>query len=295
MVKKCTALVLSMCLALSLFSTNSYAFSLSPGSILDGLTNQLWNANDSQNKYVHFVKDATNSRYPDVTYGEAFDEFFAYPTWKYFQGSVENTDSDNSDGSNNTKEIYDIVEFTGYCSYRDTEVKARLQFQLDLEEGTFFARSLSFNDVPQVNLVMGLLLERVFESSAEEQAPDTDSASDSIDYAFNSDDDEFYYSKDPISLDELSGEYSGEFGECSISMYTSLEPDGSVGEAQITVDETEYEGTIYTYGTNLYGVVTDDGGVLYLGADVGAHGICVCVQLNGYTVGQYTMIEHYES
>ena len=61
----------------------------------------------------------------------------------------------------------DVVEFTGYCTYRDAEVKARLQFILNVEEGTFESGALSFNDVPQVELITVSMIEKAFQTYME--------------------------------------------------------------------------------------------------------------------------------
>ena len=42
------------------------------------------------------MKGGTNVNYPGIIYGDAFENFFSSPTWKYFKGTQEGTD-DNSD------------------------------------------------------------------------------------------------------------------------------------------------------------------------------------------------------
>lgn len=109
-----------------------------------------------ENENVLAVKEAVNSHYPgDITYGDAFEEFFTDPSWKYFKGSQEGPDDDGDGEPDYTIDDIDVVEFTGGCTYQDVEVTALIQFTLDKEEGTFEAVYLSFNDVPQSTLMLG--------------------------------------------------------------------------------------------------------------------------------------------
>ena len=66
------------------------------------VTDQVANIVQSADEHVLGVKNGTNFAYPGITYGEAFDNFFGSPTWKYFEGSREDE-----------LETHDVVEFTG--------------------------------------------------------------------------------------------------------------------------------------------------------------------------------------
>jgi hypothetical protein len=126
------------------------------------VTDQVANVVQAEDEHVIGVKEATPTAYPGKTYGEAFENFFGSPTWKYFVGTKEGPDEDGDGEPDYTEDNLDIVEFTGYCTYRDTEVKALIQFTLDMEEGTFIATYLSFNDVPQTTFMLNALLDAVF-------------------------------------------------------------------------------------------------------------------------------------
>lgn len=102
----------------------------------------------SDNKYVKMVKGGYRVDNPDLTYEKAFSDFFSTPRWNYFE---------SEDGKN-------IVEFTGDCTYQDTVVKARIQFVVDEENGTFEATYLALNEVPQNMLFLAGLMSAVFES-----------------------------------------------------------------------------------------------------------------------------------
>lgn len=145
--------------------------------IVQEISDQAENILDSSDEHVLGVKTGHPNTYPDITYGDAFDNFFGTPTWKYFEADTGE----------------DVVEFTGYCTYHDVEVKARLQFIL-AEDGTITYGAMSFNDVPQTELITIAMLEAAFEdymerngiseddSTANESAivpPASDSAEDS--------------------------------------------------------------------------------------------------------------------
>ena len=59
------------------------------------------------------VKNGTNSNYPTVTYGEAFDEFFENPSWRYFTGTQDGPDDDGDGEPDYTKDDVDVIEFAG--------------------------------------------------------------------------------------------------------------------------------------------------------------------------------------
>ena len=110
------------------------------------VSDQIENQRDADNENVLGVKNGYPQNYPDCKYGNVFEEFFADPTWKYFKSTEER----------------DIVEFTGYCTYMEQEVKARLQFVLNNDDDTFMASALSFNDVPQSKLITVTLITKAF-------------------------------------------------------------------------------------------------------------------------------------
>lgn len=141
--------------------------------VVQEVADQTANIVDSEDEHVLLVKNGHPESYPDTTYQEAFERFFSYPTWKYFTGTKKGSD-ENGDGTpDSAEENVDIVEFTGYCMYEEVEVKALIQFTVDSESGTFTATYLSFNDVPQNNLMLIGLLEAAFEDDSAEEAQTT--------------------------------------------------------------------------------------------------------------------------
>ena len=105
----------------------------------------------SNNENVLGVKNGSPLNYPGITYGEAFESFFSSPTWTYFEGTREGSDT-----------VYDIVEFTGNCTYMNEKVKALIQFELNNDDGTFYASYLSINDVPQSQIMLYGLIDKAF-------------------------------------------------------------------------------------------------------------------------------------
>ena len=132
---------------------------------LDGagkeVTDAITNISDADNRYVQMVKGGHRSVDPDLTYEAAFSAFFGTPRWKYFQGE---------DGQ-------DVVEFTGDCVYQDVPVKARIQFIVDEENGTFEAAYLALNEVPQNALTLIALLAKAFEAGENEAPGDSSTTS----------------------------------------------------------------------------------------------------------------------
>lgn len=121
-------------------------------SVGQEIADQVGNVVQAENEYVLMVKGGYPSSFPGCKYGDVFDSFFGSPTWKYFEADTGEQ----------------VVEFTGYCTYHDAEVKARLQFILDVENDTFEAGAMSFNDVPQTTLITAAMLEKAFEYYMEE-------------------------------------------------------------------------------------------------------------------------------
>ncbi len=117
---------------------------------------------DADNEYVSMIKGGYNSNNPDVTYQMAFESFFASPKWIY----------------GTTEEGEHAVQFTGDCTYQDVPVKATIQFLLDVENGTFSAEYLAFNDVPQDKILLQTLVEKAFSEYVPEavEANTTDGA-----------------------------------------------------------------------------------------------------------------------
>ena len=109
------------------------------------------NIGDADNKYVQMVKNGYRTDNPGLSYEKAFNGFFGTPRWMYLKADTGE----------------DVVEFTGDCMYMDVQVKAKLQFVVDEDNGTFKATFLSFNEVPQNMLNLAALIEKAFETDDE--------------------------------------------------------------------------------------------------------------------------------
>ncbi|WP_314303935.1 hypothetical protein [Brevibacillus parabrevis] len=101
----------------------------------------------AQQKYVDMVREGHFAAHTDQKIGDAFDKFFGSPRWSAF-------DSDTGQK---------IVEFTGDCTYLEQKVKARMQFVVNPETGSFEIHTIGFNDIPQNRLMQAALLAKVFE------------------------------------------------------------------------------------------------------------------------------------
>ena len=101
---------------------------------------------NEQNVYVSSIKEASPETLSNCKYGDVFDEFFISTEWEHFK----------------TKKGNNAVEFIGYCNYRKTKVKARIEFILAKDEKSFEVATLELNDVPQTDDVRNSLLYKAF-------------------------------------------------------------------------------------------------------------------------------------
>lgn len=143
----------------------------------DDVTDQVANISQLEDPHILSVKGGSPNAYPDKIYGDAFENFFEYPTWKYFVGVKESTDEDGDGEPDYVEENVDIVEFTGYCMYSEVKVKALIQFTLSKDDDTFEATYLSFNDVPQNTFMLLALLDAVFTDGDIDSAVETEEIS----------------------------------------------------------------------------------------------------------------------
>ena len=119
-----------------------------------------------EKQYINTTKAQTFTNYPDVTVGEAFDNFFTDPEWSAFK-------ADNG-------QI--VVEFTGKCYYNSEEVETCLQFVED-DNGIFQDN----NSISDESTNEDLLNEN---AGIEEETNDTD--------------EETYYESDYVDMDNLN-------------------------------------------------------------------------------------------
>ena len=156
---------LSICLALEIgllsgcTSNNAKDAADSIEQFGKDVADQLENLTDADDPNVLAIKNGYHQDNPNITYGDAFEDFFAYPTWKYFKAESGE----------------EVVEFSGRCTYRDVEVKAILQFILNEDKETFTVGALSFNDIPQDQFTVYSLLSTVFNEYADNHKKDMES------------------------------------------------------------------------------------------------------------------------
>lgn len=258
---------------------------------------QITNVVQSENENVLLVKNGTNDNYPDVTYGDAFEEYFKTPTWKYFKGTQEGPDDDEDGKPDYTNDDIDVVEFTGHCMYKDVEVKALIQFTLDKDASTFTATYLSFNDVPQSSLMLSGLLNSVFESYME--------GKDEVTSEENTYPSEMKLYKGKLDPMDVAGEYGGDYGQsmASVSIYSS--PEGkTIGNATIGLDseiknysETEYSGELTKLDDNVYSLENNDNQTILLAMNYDEENDIICFEfwIDNEHVENFCMLEHYQS
>ena len=233
------------------------------------IEDQVYNVVQSEDTHILGVKDGMPNAYPGKTYGEAFGNFFGSPTWKYFVGTKEGADEDGDGKPDYTEENVDIVEFTGYCTYRDVEVKALIQFTLSKENDTFEATYLSFNDVPQNMFMLAALLEAAFTEGGIDGTAGNNSNEpmQENDYALL---DEFIslicsYSDPPeLEGDELTEYFKREFDSWRRGEgYTNITTDAN-GHLVMPNHAVEYTGTWQdTYSQRCYMEIDSSDGIYY--------------------------------
>lgn len=185
-------------------------YGCSEEDVVDEVVDNVSNVVQQEDENVLAVKNAVNEEY-DVTYGEAFENYFGSPKWKYFKGTEEGPDDDEDGKPDYTKENVDVVEFKGTCIYQDVRVEALIQFTLD--EETFEATYLAYNKVPQSRLMLAALLESVFNDEDLQDKKTNSGETEEIDTV----DDEY-------TCNLIPGMYKTDDGEdLSISVYTSPE------------------------------------------------------------------------
>lgn len=284
-------------------------------AVVDDVLDQVANVAQSEDENVLSVKNGTNRNCPGVTYGEAFEEFFGTPTWKYFKGTQDGPDDDGDGQPDYINEDIDVIEFTGYCMYADKEVKALIQFTLDKDAGTFKETYLSFNDVPQSTLTMAGLIESVFESYMEDHNVPVDSQSEenqvNNDAEDASDAEEIAYPEDmnyyagELDTMKVSGNYGGVLGQsyAEVTIYGSSD-DEVVGKADIYLDSeipnyggNEYIGELIQLDTNVYSLVNHDNHsiLLSINYDVDSDTTYFEFWFDNENLENYYLLEPYES
>lgn len=109
------------------------------------------NVMPSGSDYVDMVKYGSPTGYPEITYGEAFGDFFSNTDWKYFKSSEDKN----------------IVEFTGKCMYGGETAEFCFQFEVDDDDDKFSVEYFGIDGESQNILTTGAVLDSVFSSYEE--------------------------------------------------------------------------------------------------------------------------------
>ena len=95
---------------------------------------------------VDAIKNGSPNKYPNITYEEAFDNFFQNPEWK----SAGKDDEGNK-----------LVKFTGNCTYFDEYSSAVVTFTV--YDDTFTVSSIKMNGQELGVILTNALIDRVFD------------------------------------------------------------------------------------------------------------------------------------
>ena len=223
---------------------------------------QIANVVQSEDEHVLGVKGGTPNAYPDKTYEEAFENFFGSPTWKYFVGTKEGPDEDGDGKPDYTEDNVDIVEFTGYCTYQDVEVKALIQFTLSKDDNTFEATYLSFNEVPQNMLMLSALLEAAFTEGEIEAAVENNSNEPEQEMVLDESEEE-----DVLLQDYYRAAFVGTWIDTAYIYQMDISFEGDTYVIMITSQDNDYEWRTWSL-ENTSGKVDDVGNLYYSGVYV---------------------------
>lgn len=103
----------------------------------------------SNSPIVTIVQRGYFDEYRNKTIGQAFNNFFGSPSWKYFLAK---------DGG-------DIVEFNGKATLDGNPVKVKIQFSVDKKGGAFEVVYFAVNDLPQNMLTFASLQATIYGQS----------------------------------------------------------------------------------------------------------------------------------
>lgn len=109
----------------------------------------------NENKFVKVVKDGYFEGYPNISVGDAFEEFFYDPEWSY-------TDLEGKSDSG----IKHSVEFEGSCYINDVQTKVTMWFVVDdTDEETFWLNGGYIEGSPEGIEVEDIALKAVEEGN----------------------------------------------------------------------------------------------------------------------------------
>lgn len=129
--------------------------------VKDNITEKVESEMTKENPFVLSVKNGHLSEYPNIKIDDVFSNFFSSPTWKYFK----------SDKGIN------VVEFTGYCTYVEQKVKAKVQFIVDENSNNFQIEAVAFNNIPQNKLTKAALIRVIYENNKNNETSDIEQGS----------------------------------------------------------------------------------------------------------------------
>jgi len=104
----------------------------------------MFGGSSDDNKYIDMVKNSYPSRYPEATYGEAFDNYFGNAKWEY--GVTEDEEK--------------FVDFTGKVTYYEEVINAHIQFDINdddtIEFGYYDLLDKKGADYSSYDMMIGL-------------------------------------------------------------------------------------------------------------------------------------------
>ena len=202
---------------------------------------------ENKNACIEAVKNSTTTEYPDVTFGEAFNNYFVNPKWE-----LKENDEDKY-----------IVTFTGDCTYNNSPISVRTDFTVYKSSDEVELSYLSYNDVAQTELSQMELTYTVFEDYLKKHK-NVEAETDNIEETENAEENakentESYLQTDIQEIERNPEQYAGEKIHLE-AKFTVL-----LGNLEIWANngyvDVEYNGTAYDVNGNEIGsVVAGDEG-----------------------------------
>lgn len=107
-------------------------------------------ADSEGSNYIKIIKEGSPEEYDEITYGDAFSDFFSDPDWEYVP-------------SENGK---DIVQFTGGCLYAEKDITVCIKFII--KDKTFQCTYMDYDGEKQDQDEINYMIDTVFSSYIED-------------------------------------------------------------------------------------------------------------------------------
>lgn len=200
---------------------------------------------------VKIVKNGKLNAYPNKTIGDAIDSFFGDSSWS----------------SGVSEKGLKFVDVAGKITYMEKPINAKMQFVLDKNGTQFSVRALEFNDIPQNQLMIEGLLEKIYQENTSNNSTNTPNNAQYVDYKENTStqnlDNNQENKKNLLYFDNIS--FKGAINkELNIHMTLSIKDDGFSSREIIGVEYYD----AYKKNIQIKGDIDDDNNFVFYEVDL---------------------------